>query len=98
MNPNTGRRLLVFAFLIGMGLITWDELRNGNNMPRPARYWLGGIAFAMLGVMAAADSLALVAGLFGLGLDVAIYMDLQAAGAAKKAEAINAGVAGQVPG
>lgn len=81
MNPETARKLIVVGFLVGMGFITWNEFQpsSGNvGLPRPSRYALGSIVFLMLGIAAMADPIAPMAGLMAIGLDIAIYYNIQA--------------------
>lgn len=90
MNPETGRKLVAVAFLIAIVMVTWSEIKgapaydsNGNEtgtksyiLPRPQRYWLSTIAFIGLSVVAMADTLSLMAGVIGLGIDIAVWMEL----------------------
>lgn len=82
--------MVAVAFLIAILMVSWSEIKgaptydsNGNQtgtksyiLPRPQRYWLSAVAFMMLSVVAMTDTLALMAGVLGLGIDIAVWMEL----------------------
>jgi hypothetical protein len=79
MNSQRGARIISMLFLLDLFIITWSELKPGNNnpspigWPRPARYVGLGVAFALLGAfgeLANAELAAVVAA----GLSMALII------------------------
>lgn len=62
---------LLATFLIAVGMVTWDEVKNLHRVPFPARYLYIGIVWAVLGLISELGAPEIGA-VFGVGLVVAM--------------------------
>lgn len=70
---------LLVTYFAALAIITWDELKHKQRIPHPENYVRAGIVWAILGVVAEIGAPE-VAGIFGLGLVVAmLYVYFQSA-------------------
>lgn len=88
MGEETGRRLLTFTFLAAVVMITYLEIHDKQEMPKPARYVGAGVVYGILGIAAPIISYPL-AGMFGVGVFLALlyqHYKTPSAGAEKPAQ------------
>jgi hypothetical protein len=87
-------RVLVLAFILGLGIVGADEFKRGNFPPRPTRFNSVVLIFVVLAVVAVpAPALAAA---FGIGIDIALLLR-SAAGAPSQASSGSQQSAGGQP-
>lgn len=62
---------LFVTFILAMGILTWDELKNHQRIPQPQKYVHAGVVWAILGFVAEFGAPE-VAAIFGVGLVLAM--------------------------
>jgi len=65
---------LLAAWAAGLGVLTWQELRQARPPVPPGRYLAASGVFAMLGLLASYQPAAGVAAAMGWGLDLAVLL------------------------
>lgn len=71
MSDETGRRLLTVTFIAAVAMITYLEIHDKQEMPKPARYVGAGVVYGILGIVAPFITYPL-AGMFGVGVFLAL--------------------------
>lgn len=67
---------LLGTFVIGIGIITWDEVKNQQRVPHPERYMYVALVWGVLGIIGELGAPELAA-LIGLGYIITlIYRNL----------------------
>lgn len=101
----TGQRWLVAMFILSLGVVTWDEIREQKRVPKPERYVRVGIVYVMLGVVALLGAPELAAA-FGAGVVLMLLYSLSKAtggsivggAAGEAASGVGAGAVGGATG
>ena len=62
---------LLITFIIAIGILTWDEIKNQQRVPVPTKYVHAAVVWGILGIIADFGAPE-VASVFGLGLVLAM--------------------------
>jgi hypothetical protein len=65
---------LIAAWAVGLGVLTWQELRQARRPVPPGRYLAASGVFALLGLLASYQPAAGAAAAAGWGLDLAVLL------------------------
>ena len=68
------RQGLVAAWLVGLGVMTWREVREFRRPVPPGRYAAASGLFVLLGLLATSDRAAPAAMMAGWGFDLAVIL------------------------
>lgn len=68
------RQALIAAWAVGLGILTWREVREFRRPVPPGRYAAASGVFAALGLLAISDKAAPAAALAAWGFDLAIVL------------------------
>lgn len=71
MNPQSGRVVLLVSFFVAIAIITYQEVHDGSQIPRPKRYISAGMVYGLLGVLAPFVGYP-VTGALGVGMVLAL--------------------------
>lgn len=71
MTPQSGRAILLTSFFVALAIVTYQEIHDGGQMPRPKRYFSAGLVYGLLGVAAPFISYP-IAGALGVGMVLAL--------------------------
>lgn len=73
MSDQAGHRLLATAWMTGIGIISWQEIKNSHQMPVPKRFVGWSVAIGILDVLGPIISFEL-AGVLAVGLAIGLFI------------------------